>query len=244
MRQIQRTDLDPVTANALQLLQREVDSQRASEDFNPESHWKGKRRSPLILAVHAVLKRMAGVRERCMYCLDSECSDIEHFWPKSPHSDRMYVWTNLLAACAQCGRFKGTKFPLASDGTPLLIDPSIEDPWEFLDFDPDTGNLNARWVLSEGGFSPKGEATVTALHLDKREGVSAGYRKTFNRLRKLVSDWNDNNLVGDYLEQLEAADDHGLLGWFLNGTGQNDPSFSRFRARHQNAWAACKNSLR
>ena len=155
----------------------------------------------------------------------------------------MYVWENLLIACAQCGRYKGNQFPRAGDGAPLLVDPTAEDPWEYLDFDPVTGNMNARYLLTLDAFSPKGETTVRVLHLDRREGISAGYRKTYTRLCQLVQSWTDQQLAEDYLERLREADDHGLLGWFLNGSGQNEPAFSRFRELYQDAWAACQESF-
>jgi uncharacterized protein (TIGR02646 family) len=183
---------------------------------------------------------MAGERQRCMYCVDSLGADIEHFWPKTPHPHRMYVWENLLLVCTDCGRKKGAQFPLTPHGEPLLIDPSAEDPWEFLDFEPETGNLTARFLLSMEGYSAKGETTVNVLHLDKREGVAAGYRKTYGHLCKRVTDWTNQNLADDYLEQLGKVDDHGLLGWFLHGSGQNEPAFSRFRDCYPEAWAACK----
>ena len=113
MRRIEREDLAPEMADALRLLQEEVENLSEHEGFDPGEHWKRKRTSQPILAVYAVLKLMAGPRERCMYCVDSAGSDIEHFWPKGAHSDRMYIWENLLVACAPCGRFKGQQFPLA-----------------------------------------------------------------------------------------------------------------------------------
>jgi hypothetical protein len=244
MRRIERERLAPETINALQLLQEEVNIERAQDGFDAVEHWKGKRNTPHILATYAVLKRMVGPRERCMYCVDSAGSDIEHFWPKTKHSDRMYAWTNLLIACAPCGRFKGKQFPRAADGSPLLIDPSSEDPWAFLDFNPETGNLNARYLLSLSIFSDKGEATVSVLHWDKREGVSAGYRKTYRRLCQLATDWTNQLLADDYLEQLREADDHGLLGWFLRGAGENEPAFVRFRERYPDAWLVCQQSFR
>ncbi len=240
MRRIERENLPTETAKALQLLQEEVDGLREQEGFDPGVHWSGKRKSQPIVAVYAVLKRMAGPRERCTYCVDSEGSDIEHFWPKADYACRMYVWENLMVACAQCGRFKGKQFPFAADGTPLLIDPSAEDPWEFLDFDPETGNLNARYLLPTGLYSVKGEATVAILHLDKREGVSAGFRKTYRRLCELFMAWSNQDIAVDYLEKLRESDDHGLLGWFLHGAGQNEPAFSSFRGRFPEAWRACR----
>jgi uncharacterized protein (TIGR02646 family) len=243
MRRIERVALAQETGNALRLLQEEVDAQRALTTFDPGEHWKGKRTSRPLLAVYAKLKLMAGPRERCMYCVDSAGSDIEHFWPKAHHCDRMYLWENLLIACAPCGRFKGSQFPRSEDGAPLLIDPTAEDPWEYLDFDPVTGNLNARYLLATEAYSPKGETTVKVLHLDRREGISAGYLKTYGRLCQLVTDWTDHQLAVGYLELLREADDHGLLGWFLRGSGQNEPAFSRFRELYQEAWTACQQAF-
>jgi hypothetical protein len=84
MRRIERAALAQETCNGLLMLQDAVDAQRGQAAFDPVDHWKGKRTSLHILAVYATLKRMAGPRERCMYCVDSQGSDIEHFWPKIP----------------------------------------------------------------------------------------------------------------------------------------------------------------
>jgi uncharacterized protein (TIGR02646 family) len=243
MRRIEREDLTPEYLIELQTLQEEVDSRREQEDFIPGEHWDRRRKSTPILAAFSVLKRMAGARERCMYCVDSEASDIEHFWPKSPHPERLFVWENLLIACTKCGRFKGKQFPRTDDGSPLLIDPVTENPWEFLDFDPDTGNIVARYLLASESYSKKGETTVAILHLDKREGVSAGYRKTYLRLLQLVEGWTNEDIAEDFIERLRDMDDHGLLGWVVHGSGQNEPWLSRFRERYPDAWIACLESF-
>ena len=202
MRRIKRAELAASIVSELQLLQRSVDTQVEQGGFDAGKHWKGKRKSQVILEVYATLKRMAGTRERCMYCVDSEGSDIEHFWPKTKYPESMYVWENLLIGCTPCGRFKGEDILRPGDETPMLNDPTKEDPWEFLDFDPDTGNLNARYLLSLGEYSFKGQRTVTVLHLDKREGVSAGYRKTYNRLCQLFTEWTNQHLATDYVERV------------------------------------------
>ncbi len=244
MRRIEREALSDETAGALRQLQQQADLNREQEGFDPGEHWNRNRRTASILAVHAVLLRMAGVRERCMYCVDSHASDIRHFWPKASFSESIYAWDNLLGACTQCGRYKGSQFPRTEEGMPLLTDPSAEDPWEFLDFSPDTGNLTARFLLDAGRFSPKGETTVRVLHLDEREGVAAGYTKTYRRLRHLVAEWANGILPQGYVEQLRETDDHGLLGWFLHGNGASEPSFLRFRGRHPEAWIECQLAFR
>ncbi len=74
---------------------------------------------------------------KCGFC---EClreyPQIEHFSPKDSYPQLCFEWENLISACEVCNGagFKGTKFPLAADGTPLLINPCIDDPDEHLDF--------------------------------------------------------------------------------------------------------------
>ncbi len=239
MRRIHRTSLDADIAYALDSLQNDVNRLSDSGDFDPGTHWKGKRSSQAILAVFNTLKTMAGKHERCMYCVDSAGSDIEHFWPKRDYPGRIYLWENLLLACTPCGRLKGVKFPKDDEGLPLLVDPSTEDPWQFLDFDPATGNISARYLPAQEAFSRKGEETVKVLQLDRRQGVSEGYQRTYKRLCELVKSWNEAGIAEDYIESLFEKDDHGLLGWFLRGSGQDENVFSVFRQRHPDAWKAC-----
>jgi len=244
MRAIQRIELQEETTEGLRRFQADADALEAAGGLQPTDHWKRNSSARIVFAVRSALQKMAGKRQRCMYCVDSAGGDIEHFWPKTPYPERMYVWENLLLACTICGRKKGSRFPLDEQGEPLLIDPSAEDPWQFLDFDPETGNLNARYLLDVGAFSVKGETTVSVLDLDKREEISAGYLKTYRKICALIGQWMADRLDENYLEQLKEADDHGLLGWFLHGAGQTEPAISRFRGTYPEAWAACKKSFR
>lgn len=104
--------------------------------------------------------------------------DVEHFRPKAGYRQRpggplvrpgyywlAYDWSNLLFCCQLCNQqFKGNHFPLAararrarshrddvSRERPLLINPAIEDPSEFLEFRENiilAINGNARGVKS------------------------------------------------------------------------------------------------
>jgi uncharacterized protein (TIGR02646 family) len=187
-----------------------------------------------------MLKRMIGERERCMYCLDSHGTDIEHFWPKAPYPDRMFQWPNMLLCCTECGRFKGDRFPL-SEGQPLLIDPTAEEPWQFLDFDPMTGNIVPRFDLDKGDWSAKGQATVGTLQMDRREALASGYRRTLHRLTARVETYLHSGATSadDLISALSEADGHGLLGWCLIGTGQNVSPFHDLKQRQPEVWAAC-----
>jgi uncharacterized protein (TIGR02646 family) len=194
--------------------------------------------------VQSVLREMMGQRARCMYCLDSHGSDIEHFWPKTPFSERLFKWPNLLLCCGECNGFKGSQFPLQG-GQPLLIDPTDEDPWRHLDFDPDTGNLAARFDPQASAYSVKGERTVEVLKLDRREALAAGHLKTWNRLVRIVREHMANPAPdGAALAMaLIDADEHGLLGWCFDGAGHNESPFRELRERTPQVWVECATAL-
>jgi uncharacterized protein (TIGR02646 family) len=190
------------------------------------------------------LQGMAGPRSRCMYCLDSEGADIEHFWPKAPYVERMYQWGNLLLSCTVCGRLKGNRFPLRA-GRPQLVDPSQENPWDHLEFDSVTGNLSARYLPAAKRWSAKGQATVDLLQLNRREAVARGYLSTLRRLSAhvraaLAAPTVD---VAALCNSLQADDDHGLLGWCFSARGAQIAPFSELLANHPVVWRRCKRSL-
>ena len=239
MQRVLRPELQAEAARNLLRFQVESDDLSADGNLLIAEHWNSHRRNSTMDTVLDTLKQMAGNRHRCMYCVDSLGSDIEHFWPKASYPNRMYVWENLLLNCTDCGRRKSNKFPLAQNGEPLLIDPSVEDPWGLLDFDPNTGNLSARYFADQDKFSDKGEATIEVLHLDRREGVAQGYLRTYRRLCGLVDRWMTSTLEINYIEQLRETDDHGLLGWFLRGSGKNEPTFLRFHEIYPIEWTRC-----
>lgn len=206
-----------------------------------ERAWKAARQTKALKTVVETLQSMMGPRQRCMYCVDSHGSDIEHFWPKAPYPDRAFLWPNLLLCCTECGRFKGDRFPLSEDGTPLLVDPSAENPWEYLDFDPDTGNLTARFDAASKLPFPKGESTVRILRLDRRESMAEGYRRTYLRIAKCVTACLAQAVIDpDKLaEDLMQADDHGLLAWCFGPIGSRMQPFAQLRARDPDTWSRC-----
>ena len=240
MRRVTRLPLDPPVQSDLDNRQRAVDQNRNDAAFSANDEWKKARQTPTLRAALDTLRQMMGERQRCMYCLDSHATDIEHFWPKTPYPQRMFVWLNLLLCCAECGRFKGDRFPLA-DGVPLLVDPTAEDPWDHLDFDPTTGNVVARFDTAANEWTAKGQATVGLLQLDRREAMAAGYRKTYGRLADIVARAaeqaapNSDTLRTALLE----ADDHGLLAWCFHRSGQNESPFRELRERHPGVWTSC-----
>lgn len=241
MRRYKRVPLDGVAKAYLRKRRVRVKSGLAAGNLNSESEWNGARQTKTMNRVLAQLQVMAGPRQRCMYCLDSHGTDIEHFWPKGAYPRLMFHWSNLLLCCTDCGRIKGTRFPLAGH-RPLLVNPAKEDPWRYLEFDPITGNLTARYDNTINDYDPKGEATVDALQLDKREAMSLGYLKTWRRLTKKVRDFLAGVAIALPNELIEA-DDHGLLCWAFHHAGQNEAPFKELRQHHPAVWAACRASL-
>ena len=244
MRRISRLDLPAQTQKALDRRQATVDANRLAGTLNVEVVWKAARQTKPLKAALGVLQTMTGHRQRCMYCGDSHGTDMEHFWPKKQQPERMFRWPNLLLCCTECGRFKGEQFPL-EHGTPLLVDPTADDPWLFLDFDPATGNIVPRFDPVANDWTLKGTKTVEALHLDCREALAASYQKTHRRLITLVeAALLQTSLDATALaEALLEADDHGLLGWYFHGTGQNECPFSDLCQRHPIVWEFCKQRL-
>ena len=241
MRRLKRLPLKVDVHDYLNQRQKQANVKLTGSSLDTSSEWKGARQTQAMAEVVATLKRMSGERERCMYCLDSHGSDIEHFRPKAVYPKRMFRWRNLLLCCTECGRFKGNQFPLQGK-RPLLIDPSKEEPWHYLDFDPDTGNLIARFDLQQNAFSPKGEKTVQILQLDRREVLAAGYLKTYRHICKKVQRFMDapNLSVDKFISELREVDDHGLLGWFFMGTGQHDRLFLALQKQLPEVWSECK----
>ena len=244
MQRISRLDLPVPTQRALDRQQTDTDVKHAAGTLNVERVWRTARQAKPLRTALGVLQTMAGHQQRCMYCGDSHGTDMEHFWPKKQHPKRMFNWPNLLLCCTECGRFKGEQFPL-EQGKPLLVDPTLDDPWQFLDFDPATGNIVSRFDPVANDWTIKGTQTVKVLHLDCREALAKGYQKTHRRLVSLVDaalsqTVLDPNRMADVLRE---ADDHGLLGWYFHGTGQNETPFCELRQKHPNVWAFCKQSV-
>lgn len=244
MRRIQRAVLPKAAQSYLSKRQVAANDKHKNGNLNIESDWKSARQTKSVKTVVATLKAMMGPRQRCMYCLDSHGSDIEHFYPKAVYPKRMYRWPNMLLCCTECGRFKGNRFPVSGKRA-LLIDPTREDPWKHLDFDPVTGNISARFDVQLNDWSAKGMATVEVLQLDQREALSAGYLKTLRHLSDVVRRALAGGAIAipALISELQNTDDHGLLAWCFGDRGQIIQPFSDLLQRHPAVWRQCKRSI-
>lgn len=241
MRRIQRAPLPPADVLSLAKRQRKADGQRAAGQLAVTPTWRAARKTKLLRRIHGTLCSMAGARERCMYCLDSHGTDIEHFWPKAPYPGRMFRWENLLLCCAECGRIKGTKFPLDANGAPMLLDPTVDEPWRHLDFDPQTGIVTAAFDVGSAALDPRGKETVELLGLEQREALQVGQRRTWNRLASRLevalrsASIKPHVLVAD----LQLDDEHGLLPWCFSARGGRVKPFADLLARDPSVFAVC-----
>lgn len=208
-----------------------------------EKKWKSARQTLRVQSILSALRKMTGARERCMYCVDSHACDIEHFWPKSSYPGRMFLWDNMLLCCTECGRFKGNRFPLENN-KPLLIDPTVEDPWAYIEFDPETGNLSPRFDAARQQYSGKGNTTVELLQLDRRESLAAGYVKTWKRLSKAVDAFLQGSRTEPaFLKEILEEDDHGLLAWCLGSSGIQESPFQQLHATNPGVCDRIKTQL-
>lgn len=122
---------------------------------------------------------------KCAYC-ESHIAHItwghvEHFRPKAVRRYRRYAftWSNLLLSCPMCNgaTFKGAKFPLASEGGPL-VDPCRDDPAKHFEFDYDIATRMASVIP----LTQRAKVTEQVLGLNRPPLVR--YRS--NLLRKLL----------------------------------------------------------
>jgi hypothetical protein len=191
-----------------------------------------------------LLRSMVGETERCMYCSDSRGVAVDHFWPKTPYPGRAFNWLNMLLVCDACNRKKGDAFHLDVAGFPLLIDPTLEDPWLYLFFEPDTGLLTARVDENTGLAAPKGQhvtdPNVLPLNI---EAVASGRRKAYRNLRRAVAAFmtasaNPGSADGALEELQQAVADnncYGLATWCFLRDGRNHGVFLEFVERFPEA---------
>jgi uncharacterized protein (TIGR02646 family) len=219
--------------------------QEVNQGRDVHRSWKSARMSKTMGSIVKVLIAMVGERARCMFCHDSRGTTIEHFWPKSVYDTKVFLWYNLLLMCQGCQNSKGDRFELDPHGNPLLIDPTAEDPWDYLFFDSLTGNITARFDRITGAQHPKGIYTtdekVIPLNI---ESVTLGRQRTKRNLRRAVSSFLANaedgaDILDAQVELQEAVkdnDDYGLAVWFFLKDGQDEAPFSLMRNKYNDIW--------
>jgi len=207
--------------------------------------WETARKTKTMGEVVDTLARMSGDRQRCMFCEDSRGTQVDHFWPMVPYKQRAFLWENLLWVCSGCNQAKGNRFDLDPDGKPLLIDPTAEDPWDYLFFEPGTGLITARFHADTGTSDPKGEHTaddaILPLNIEAvaegRKRVSRSLHRAVQRFLTGLSERRDPpELQRELLEEIRDHEHYGLVQWYFLRDGSCLPPFSKLRNGHPGVW--------
>jgi len=134
--------------------------------------------------IRRTLGEMAFGRKRCMYCEDSEGTDIDHFRPKAKYAHSAFDWNNFFLACSHCNsNQKRDQFPFDESGRPLLIDPSAEEPGDHLQLVPETGAFV--------GITTKGEVSISVFGL-ARQTLEQGRRDAWIVLSELLEVYGES----------------------------------------------------
>jgi uncharacterized protein (TIGR02646 family) len=121
-----RIDLDDELAGRLDTRTTQLTTANA-DSAAARAAWRAARDEKRGIRDHLV--KMAPGVQRCMYCGDSLATDIDHFEPIREYPTGTFVWRNHLLACSYCNsNAKRDLFPRDDTGSPLLIDPTNEDP--------------------------------------------------------------------------------------------------------------------
>ena len=184
MRRVFRTNEIPEnTKEWLRDWSDELNKKLETEDFSLGLFWKNKRNTAKIKSIHQFLCAWARPQNGCMYCLASEGTDIDHFYPKEGFPTGTFDHQNYVLCCTACGRFKGSQFPIDVNGAPLLINPLKENPWDHIEFDPITGCLSPKYFSSTSTFSEKGTETNNWLQSENRQWLTDNYLHSYNNLK-------------------------------------------------------------
>ncbi len=247
MRRVTRTNLSASSQRYLDRKAAEID-----DNTNIAATWKSARQTKSMKDVFRTLVQMSGKRERCMYCDDSRGTSIEHFWPKYSYRHKCFCWTNMLLLCQGCQSHKGNRFDTDRSGNPLLINPTEEDPWDFLFFEERTGILTGRYDLKLKSPDLKGAHTTDSRILPLNiEAVTEGRLRTKRSLQRAVHTFMLNIERGASLPQAEQElletigdnDDYGLSVWYFLRDGQSDPPFKQLKDKWPGTWEKIQASV-
>lgn len=180
----------PADPELLELLSGRTDQvvEKGADSAAATSVWGSSRAAKR--EIRARLHRMAPALQRCMYCLDSQGTDIDHFQPKALAPLRTFDWLNHLLACSYCNsNAKREAYPCDEEtGECLLLDPSTDDPADHLALLPASGKYD--------GLTVKGWESIAVFDLN-RELLRRGRVRMYRLCRDLLPVWHSKVLRGD-----------------------------------------------
>ena len=104
-----------------------------------DANWKSFRKTKAGREVIEVLRRT--FHDKCAYCEQVAAKDIEHFYPKSRFPTKAYTYANFLWACKNCNTEKMAVFPLDPAGKAILLNPTIDEPLDYIRWDELSGKI-------------------------------------------------------------------------------------------------------
>ncbi len=111
----------------------------AYEAHQIDPAWKSFRATKAGSEVAQVLSRLFHCK--CAYCEQEAAKDVEHFFPKSRYPRRMFVWRNFLWCCKNCNTEKLAVFPVDAAGNAVLLNPTVDEPLDYLGWDELSGRI-------------------------------------------------------------------------------------------------------
>lgn len=174
--------------------------------------------------VREVLTETCSGARRCAYCEDSVADEVEHIKPKDLYPESVFVWRNYLYACGPCNGPKNNQFAVFSSATkkftnvtrgrnapvvepeagePVLINPRIENPLNFLQLDL----VDTFYFLPHFGLDTKNreraEYTIKILRLNDRDYLVEARKEAFNSYRARLSEYISRKASAETKPQLD-----------------------------------------
>lgn len=199
--------------------------------------WKGKNKV-VFEDVRATLEAVCPGARRCHYCEDSAADEVEHIWPKKFYPEKTFIWQNYLFACGPCNgsnksdhfsifdangqqfdivRKKGEPVIEPPVGSALFIDPTYEDPTDYISLDLQTGlfvPLPARHTQEY----KRAEYTIKTLGLNTRDYLSRARRSAYASYKDSLNAYAGLKEKGGTLAELvskrvEISEKHHPTVW-------------------------------
>lgn len=218
-----------------ELIAREQDHQSAAERI-----YRSSREAKWFASLTKALCEMCGPGSRCMFCNGNEASNVEHFRPKSIFPLEAMAWENFLWVCSICNQWKGNRFPPDTEPGPSLINPTVEDAWEFF-FVDEYGNLCPRWNIEQNCLDPRAVKTMDILKLD-REAIQTSRQMRMDELKQRSHDTLERLLLGqltinEVRERITIWKSQpyqpDIADYFFCGPGRSEEPFRELIARCQ-----------
>lgn len=128
-----------LTKRTRDFLNRRQTSANQLDSNSVETAWNSFRRTRSGEEVVHVLSGF--FNGKCAYCEQESAKDVEHFYPKTKYQGRMFTWRNFLWCCKNCNTEKLAEFPLDAGGHAIILNPTIDDPLDYLCWDELSGKI-------------------------------------------------------------------------------------------------------